>query len=97
MSESKIGGVSQFNEMAETFSAFTEVAEGIMKQRAKLMHSMALSWGNFNEPERIAAKKILVALSKDGALQLSSEPNFFVAFRQLAQKRAVGPRTQGSL
>lgn len=86
MTESGNNEFEIFTEMAEKYAALTEVAESIIKNREKLINTMAQIWPNLPNAQKEKINKFLVQLHKESMLQLSTEPVFSTHFRNIIQK-----------
>lgn len=86
MSESGNFDYDQFIELSERYAAMTEVAASIMKNREKIISTMAQIWPTLSNAQKEKVNKFLVQLHKDSMLQLSTEPLFSTHFRTIIQK-----------
>lgn len=86
MTESVNGEFQRFTELAEKYAALTEVAESIIKNREKLINTMATIWPDLPNAQKEKVNKFLVQLHKESMLQLSTEPVFSTHFRNIIQK-----------
>lgn len=86
MRESENLDYEQFIELAEKYATMTEVAASIMKNRDKLISTMAQIWPSLSNSHKEKVNKFLVQLHKESMLQLSTEPLFSTHFRTIIQK-----------